>query len=290
MARLKHIRSLLFTSVMNVESLKQLKRYDADVYILDLEDAVREEDKDIAREKMIALLSKRSNCYTAIRLNPIETLEGIKDLEAILENNLDINIIVPAKVRTKEEIIYLRHVLKHYKKDFKLFPLIETADAINHIFEIAEAIPEDGALVFGSADLSAELGCEITWENFLTVRSEIILAASLKNLRAIDAPFFTLGSSESELLEECQRAKSLGFTGKLAVHPNQIETINDAFTLSAEEIKKYNAIINAVKDSRINIAKLSTEMIGPPFLKYAKKKLKDLKSPSKKSKKVERKK
>jgi (S)-citramalyl-CoA lyase len=97
-------------------------------------------------------------------------------------------------------------------------------------------------LLFGAADMAADLGATTTWEALSFVRSRIVQVAALAGVAVMDSPFFDIGDING-LKRETKAAQALGFHGKCAIHPKQISTINAVFTPSAEEVAKAREIL-----------------------------------------------
>jgi citrate lyase beta subunit len=127
-----------------------------------------------------------------------------------------------------------------------LIAIIETALGIINLREIASAHPRLAALAFGADDFSSSIGSTRTLEatESFYARSAILTYAKAFDLQAIDTPFTDLTNLEG-LTAETEMVMRLGFTGKLAIHPRQIEPIQAAFTPSAEEIEKAQRLIAA---------------------------------------------
>jgi len=127
-------------------------------------------------------------------------------------------------------------------KSTAIVGLIESARAIARIEQIVESSPRLSHLLFGSADLAADLKAENTWEALLYARSRTVVAAALAHLPVVDAPTFDL-STNDQLNRDLRRARELGFSGKAAIHPKQVSEINQFFTPSSEEISTANRIL-----------------------------------------------
>src|SRR5262249_53774118 len=108
--------------------------------------------------------------------------------------------------------------------------------------EIAAATPRLEALLFGAADMSADLGAATAWPPLAYARSLLVAACALAGALAIDSPFFDVKDHDG-LTQETAQAVALGFTGKAAIHPNQIATINAALTPRPEEVARARAIL-----------------------------------------------
>ena len=263
----KLIRSVLYMPSLDINLCNKGGQLGSDVIVLDLEDSVPQNKKGMARDICYDFFKKKHSVMTAIRINSLHSLDGINDIQCI--TNLDImpEIIIMTKVDHAEEIALLRDILKSCKKETMLFITIETPDSLFNIESIAS---QSDGFIFGSADYAASLGVEITWENMLQARFQIVNACAKYDLYAIDTGCYSINSIEL-LEEECERTKSLGFCGKAAIHPSQISIINDTYTHTKEQLLKAHAIIDAYEKSNGTITKLNGDMIGPPFVALAKK-------------------
>ena len=145
----------------------------------------------------------------------------------------------------------------------KLVPLIETSRAIETVTQIA-AFKDVVGLFFGAADASASLGCKLAWEPLLYARHRVVLAASMFNLFTIDAPYFYIDKMAG-LKEEAEAVKNLGFTGKAAIHPDQIDHINEAFSPSPEEKAEAKKVLEEYQKSGGGAIKVDGQMIDEPI-------------------------
>jgi citrate lyase beta subunit len=96
--------------------------------------------------------------------------------------------------------------------------------------------------MFGGHDFSADIGTAYCWEATLLARAQIILAAAANGMDAIDTPWIDLEDADG-LAAECARARQIGFAGKAAIHPKQLETINAAFSPTPQEIKRAKELL-----------------------------------------------
>lgn len=261
-------RSILYTPAVKPDHFIKSKISGADVGVIDLEDGVSDDKKDFARENVRLFYKQQPGWRNAIRINPIKTSNGLKDLILIKELAYKPDIIIQSMVETAEEITITRNILSD--KDYQplIYVTVETPQCIKNIYKIAQAC--DG-LIFGSADFSAALGINVGgWKNVLFARSQIIVAAAYANIPAFDTAFFDIKEDQG-LVDECNDAIELGFSGKTAVHPCQIATINKIFTPQEKIVVRAREIINAANSASENISKINQQMIGPPFVKLANK-------------------
>ena len=127
-------------------------------------------------------------------------------------------------------------------------------------------------MALGGADLSASLGSTMDWDSLLYSRSKIILESSIHNLFSIDSPFMDIENLESLELES-RKARSIGFSGKAAIHPSQLDVINRSFLPSDTEIEEALKIIKAFRSSSSAVISFEGKMIDQPIILSMEKRL-----------------
>lgn len=218
----------------------------ADEIVLDLEDAVPPTGKDEARRLVLAALAGAdlAGRRIAVRINATGTPWHADDLAALAQiGRPDLSIVVP-KVDTPAALQAVDAALGA-RCPTDLQALIETAAGLAHCVAIAAATPRLKALVLGYADLASSLGRDPA-AGWSFAQDMLVLAARAAGVDAIDGPCFDLAPSAGTLAEDCRRAAALGFDGKWAIHPAQIDTINAAFTPSAAAVARARGILAAL--------------------------------------------
>ena len=214
----------LFVPGDKPDILPKAARSNADAIIFDLEDAVAPDQKNAARSALSGPLA----CDVSVRLNGIQTQWFDDDVAAIVGTQIT-SVILP-KVETSEEITELTARLPHR---LPIIALIESATGIENIVPIAKAADR---LAFGSLDFAADLGCAHEATSLLYFRSRIVLASRLAGLPppldGVTADF----SDSIACAADTEHAKKLGFSGKLCIHPNQIEIVLNGFSPTDAEI------------------------------------------------------
>ena len=210
------------------------------------------------------LSSKKINKPFLIRVNPLTSKEGQKDLSllSLLGENF-IGLLIP-KIENKPE-------LEALPESLEVVALIETPLAIKNLESISSDVRIRG-IALGGLDLSAELGSDMNWDSLIYSRSKIVLHAAINGVYSIDSPFVQINNME-QLEEESQKAKSLGFNSKFAIHPNQIEVIKRNFLPSDEEIEEAKKILKAYSNSDGGVIELDGKMVDEPIVKLMRKKL-----------------
>jgi citrate lyase beta subunit len=264
------LRSLLFVPADRPERFARAAQSGADAICLDLEDAVAPQAKDVARKHALDFLDSNAAdpARLTFRINEIRSQHGLRDVQSLIDAGRAPAALLLPKVRTAEDVRQVRELLADRLSAPRLIPLIETADGLTHAEAIAAAAVEVEALLFGGADLSAELGCALDWEPLLYARSRVVHAAATASVAAIDMPLLATNDGE-RLHQECARARALGFTGKAAIHPNQIAGIHAAFTPSPAEIGWAQRVLEAAAAAREGAIVLDGRMIDAAVVRAA---------------------
>ena len=149
--------------------------------------------------------------------------------------------------------------------------LIETPLAVKNLPLLAESKQVVG-IALGGADLSASLGSDMSWDSLLYTRSKIVLEGSINNLFTIDGPFMVI-SSLNELKQESILSSKMGFNGKAAIHPSQIDTILEAFLPTNKEIEEAKEVLKAFSAASDGAVALNGKMIDLPVVKSMERRL-----------------
>ena len=231
-------RSVLYMPASNARAIEKSRNLGADAIILDLEDAVAPDAKDIARHQACAAIIQGGfgKCFMTIRMNSLETIWGEADLKAIIASGIE-EILVP-KISSVQDIDKLQRLIKSLggKESIKLGVMIETPQAIFNIYQIAHH-PFVSRLVMGTNDLLKDIhGIHISGRPALiTALQMAILAAKSANKPIIDGVFNDLNDEEG-FKTECEQGHVFGFDGKTLIHPKQIPACHEIFTPSEADI------------------------------------------------------
>jgi len=238
------LKSWLFTPATKSDRFTRAADVHSDALIIDLEDAVAPSAKTEARETALRYLAGISADHLpcALRINSPDTRFGLDDLRALLNSPAKPDYLVLPKCDSSALIALVGNLLREAKKTAQIIALIESAKAIGALKEIAGGGSKPAALVFGAADMAADLGAETAWEPLLWVRARIIQAAASAGIAALDSPYFDIADTEG-LKQETKASASLGFRGKCAIHPAQIATINAFLTPSEQQVAEARQIL-----------------------------------------------
>lgn len=277
MSRLR--RSRLYIPGNNASQIVNAGITGADCVILDLEDAVPVAEKDASRILIKHALRSVDfgDVEVIVRVNPMTTEYGRRDLELAREERLD-TILLP-KCECRDDVKDVEGMIERIENDCgrekrtKLMPLIETAKGVLNAKEIAESSARIVALCFGAEDFTADIGGERSREGkeIMVARSYIVLAAKSAGIQALDTIYPYIDDEEG-LLRETKEAIQMGFDGKGAIHPAQIEIIHRAFTPTEEEIRDAKEIIRAIEDAKARgkaVASIGRKMIDAPVVRRA---------------------
>jgi citrate lyase subunit beta/citryl-CoA lyase len=260
------MRSLLFIPADDERKLAKGTASGADALLLDLEDAVAAPRKAAARALAAQYLAEQSaregRPELYVRINALDTGLWQDDLAGVMGARPD-GILLP-KARSGEDVHKLSLALRPEEEragapvgSTRIIAIAtETPIALFQLHTYAEASPRLEALTWGAEDLSAAVGASAnreadgrTWTSpYRLARDLTLLAAAAAEVQAIDTVFVNLRDAEGLALE-AQAAARDGFTGKLAIHPGQVETINAAFTPSAEEVAAAEDIVRLFAES-----------------------------------------
>ena len=264
-------RSMLFVSGEKVERFAKAMAAGADLVCIDLEDAVHPDRKAEARSQVLGWLKGASRpadaCGVALRINGLRTLEGIRDVLALVESGVAVDWLLLPKTEHATDVQAIESWCG--AQIGAITALVETPLGIENLASIARAGGKLGALMLGGADLSAELDAQFNWEGLLSARGRLVNAAKSAGLQAWDVPNVDLSSDEG-LATETRKALALGFGCKTAIHPQQIKTIHAAFTPTDAEIEWATVLLQAVPEGQGSGAFLfQGKMVDAPLLKKA---------------------
>lgn len=220
------LRSLLFVPAKE-KMLKKISSLSSDGYIIDLEDSIREEEKDYALRTLCEFLATSNQLNVYIRLNK-ERVES----EAIALNMYNVGFMLP-KFESIDDYQSLAGVLGQHE----IIALIETPKGIVNISSIASTQWVD-ALAFGAEDYTASMNMENDDELLLFPKSTLVTYAKTFSKKVFDTPSFSINDQE-KFEKEVRTSVSLGFDGKLLINPRHIEFINSSFGKADFEYVKY---------------------------------------------------
>lgn len=235
-------RSALYMPAANPRALAKAASLDADVLLLDLEDAVSPNDKALAREQLLQALTEHDygQREKIVRINGINSPWGQDDVKALKGQAIE-GLLIP-KLESIEQV---NEVLALFDQDIAIWAMIETPKGVLNVERLA-AHPSVQVLVLGTNDLAKEMAVDVSEnrEVFAYTFGRVIMAAKAFGLTVLDGVFNQL-DNEPMLTQQCQQAKMLGFDGKTLIHPKQLQPCNQAFSPGHEQVAKAQALLEA---------------------------------------------
>ncbi|MDR7032744.1 CoA ester lyase [Mesorhizobium sp. BE184] len=279
------MRSLLFVPGDSERKLAKGFSSEADVVIVDLEDSVAQQNKDAARQTAAAFIAAQCNATKAavyVRVNDLSTGMTEADLAALVPVRPD-GIMLP-KSNSGRDVQHLSAMLRVCEAQsglpdggIAILPIItETAAGVLAASTYAGASARLSGLTWGAEDLSAAIGARAARDEtgrytdvFRLARTMTILAAGSAEVAAIDTIFPDFRNSTA-LATECAEAERDGFTGKMAIHPDQVPIINAAFTPTPEALERSAAIVAAFEAAGDpGVVGIDGKMYDRPHLRLA---------------------
>ena len=262
----------------------------ADEVFMDLEDSVAPLAKEDARGNVIDALKNNdwSGKTVVVRINSIDTQWAADDLKTIVEGaGRYLDCIMIPKVQHAHEVMFVDHILRMIEvgtgleRRIGIEAQIETATGLRNVHEIAHSSDRLETLIFGPADMSASLGLPTVTaglpppgypgDHWHWVLESILVAARSAGLQAIDGPYLLIKDLDG-FREMAMRARALGYDGKWALHPGQVDVLNEVFTPTQEEFDKSEAMLEAYKHAT-EVERRGAVMFGNEMIDEASRKM-----------------
>ena len=231
--------TLLYVPADRPDRVVKALASEADVVLVDLEDAVAPAQKDAARANAVRLLAEvPPSRPVQIRINHPDTPWHAADVAAVASLPPGVGVRLP-KIESPDEV--RRHADALPGRE--LHPLIESALGVEQALAIALASPRTASLGLGEADLRSDL--RIADETGLAwARSRVVNAARAARLPPPAMSVYPNVRDLAGLAESCRAGRALGFRGRTAIHPGQLATIRAAFLPSSEEVARARAVLS----------------------------------------------
>jgi len=284
------MRSLLFVPGDSPEKFEKASRSGADALILDLEDSVTVANKAEARREVLAFLHEQRGAEQSplvfVRINALTTPFADGDLDVVM-TGAPYGIVLPkARGGGDVSVLSARLSLREALHDVedgstKIIPIAtESASAVFGLGTYSDASLRLAGLTWGAEDLAADVGALATriegeWsEPVRVVRSLALFAAAAAGVPAIDTVYTDFRNLEG-LRRDCAAAVRDGFSGKLAIHPDQVEIINEVFRPAPEAVEEAARIVAAFAEpGAAGVTSLDGRMLDRPHLAAAERLLK----------------
>ena len=261
-------RSFLFTPPTRLDRLAKAQASGADWVILDLEDGVAPQSKDSVRDAIFKGPETSDLSNVAVRINALCTLAGLRDLAALVSSGRWPGMIVIPKVETRREVEQIHMIARESGKNPMLFVTLESASAVEHAPQILTGLGPNTLVAYGSADHTAETGSTMSQSALAWARGRIINACAMAELPAIDGVCLEF-RDEEKLIAETEAVRDMGFSGKIAIHPAQIDPINTVMTPSAEAVARAQGMVAAAEQAAGGAFSFNGKMVDAPVLAQA---------------------
>lgn len=282
-------RSMHFVPGANEKMLGKALGSAADSLVLDLEDAVTPDRKDDARQVIARWLETVDfgNQERVVRMNPLDTPWGVADLEVTMAHPPDAYLV--PKVSTLDDLQQIDDLLSKLERDYDhpagavglLLVSTETPLGVLNLHTFSQC-PRVIGLTWGAEDLSAAIGAprnRLPNGQYLDLyrhcRNQTLICAAAGGVQPLDSVFVDIKDSDG-LAAECQEGAWMGFTGKITIHPSQIDVVNAAFTPSVDEVAEARRLAAAFAEAQsqgLMAISFEGKMVDVPHLTRARKTL-----------------
>lgn len=259
-------RSLLFVPATRPDRIAKALASEADLVIIDLEDAVASEDKPMARQLLDEFLEAMPEARLLVRINAVDSPEFGDDIRLCRRHDAVLGVMLP-KAESVSDI-----TLAHTDSGRPVWPLVETSAGVVNLAKIAKA-PGVERLCIGALDLSADMGLEPETPGAEKLidqcRCLLALHSSAAGLKAPIESVVPNIDDLSGVKQVAQQAMELGFAGMLCIHPKQVPAIHQAFTPSDEAVSWARRVLEAAKSNN-GAFQFDGQMVDQPVISRAK--------------------
>src|ERR671915_459550 len=283
-------RSCLSVPGSSPKMLSKAPDLPADEVFMDLEDSVAPLAKEAARDTVVQALKEGdwTGKTVVVRVNGVYTKWCAHDILHVVENAGEyVDCVMIPKVESASDVTFVHNLIRMaedelaLEKRIGLEVQIETATGLRNVDDIAAASDRTETLIFGPADMSASLGLPTVTaglpmpgypgDHWHHVLSTILVAARHAGVQAIDGPYLLIKDLDG-FREMATRAKALGYDGKWALHPGQIDVLNEVFSPTQEEYDKAVAMLEAYRHAT-DVERQGAVMFGNEMIDEASRKM-----------------
>jgi citrate lyase subunit beta/citryl-CoA lyase len=277
---LELLRSLIFVPGNRANMLERALSFNADIIMVDLEDSVPPAEKanarDMAREWVPRLHNEGKRVM--VRVNSLDTGLTLDELAAVISPSLHgISIGKAELVWDLQEIDRIIAPLEYASGlgpgGTKVIPWIENARAVMNVQQMAAASPRILAIAFGAEDYTNDMGIQRTdsGQEVYVPRATVAIAARAAGVASLDGPYVAFRNPEG-LQQDAQLARQMGYNGKFAIHPSQIDIINETFSPRPEDVEYARQVVAAWEQAEAagrGSLDLNGKMVDVPVVKRA---------------------
>ena len=273
-------RCLLFVPGDSQAKLQKAFGLHPDAIVIDWEDAVLPAHKGDARNTTLPLLAGRTPTEqaTIVRINPVDSAAFGPDCEALagLPSEALPDGVMVAKCASSEDVSEAAAFLDEVDPSSRvgLYAVIESARGVVNVVSIVTASDRVAAVAFGAEDFSAETGIRRGPDDveLLYARSAVVTAARAAGCEVYDSPSMDFRDL-AKVKATAERARNLGFSGQLAIHPGQIPIVQEAFRPTSEEIAGAGQVLRNFSEQGLGVMAMEGRLVDEPILKRARRTL-----------------
>ena len=274
------LRSLIFVPGNRANMLERALNFDADIIMVDLEDSVPPGEKVAARDVAAEWIPRlrQAGQRVMVRANSLDTGLTQDELAAVISP--DLYGVSVGKTESAGDLREIEGIISPLEiganleaGHVNLIPWIESAKAIVNVSEMATALVRTVAIAFGAEDYTNDMGIQRTddGEEVHHPRSAVAIAARAAGIASLDSPYVAFRNPEG-LKKDAGAARQMGYTGKFAIHPAQVETINEVFSPQPEDVAYARRVMEAWREAEANgrgSLSLDDKMVDVPVVKRA---------------------
>ncbi|MDE2939726.1 MAG: CoA ester lyase [Chloroflexota bacterium] len=274
------LRSLIFVPGNRANMLERALNFDADIIMVDLEDSVPPGEKVAARAVAAEWIPRlrQAGQRVMVRVNSLDTGLTRDEIAALISPHL--YGVSVGKTESAEDLRAIEGIISPLEiganleaGHVNLIPWIESARAIVNVNEMAAALVRTVAIAFGAEDYTNDMGIQRTdnGEEVYHARSTVAIAARAAGIASLDSPYVAFRNPEG-LRKDAGAARQMGYTGKFAIHPAQVETINEVFSPNPEDVAYARRVMEAWQEAEANgrgSLSLDDKMVDVPVVKRA---------------------
>ena len=234
------IQSYFFIPANRMTFVSKVHTMDADFFIFDMEESVREKDIDLCIENLRTIGDVKDNYWLRLPTEDNEIYDQI--VSAVF--GLGFRKILLPKIYTAEQI---KSIMKRFPlQEYMLGILVESAQALVHFSAIAANVPDLRLVMIGSHDFCNEIGCRHTKENMMYLRQKLLVECKALSIPIVDYVSTNFSDLE-QYQQECVRANDMGFDGKAIIHPKQLQAFNEALYYTKDEVAEAKKVMDAIE-------------------------------------------
>lgn len=274
------LRSLIFVPGNRANMLERARSFNADIIMVDLEDSVPPAEKVNARElarQWVPQLHQECK-QVMVRLNSLDTGLTRDELAAAISPSL--YGVSVGKTESAWDLQEVDRIIGPLEASaglepgsIKVIPWIESAKAVMNVQQMGVASPRIIAIAFGAEDFTNDMGIQRTdsGEEVYVPRATVPIAARAADIASLDSPYVAFRNPDG-LKQDAQFARQLGYNGKFAIHPSQIDTINETFSPRPEDVEYARRVLQAWQEAEAagrGSLDLDGKMVDVPVVKRA---------------------